>query len=72
MVEVIVVAIWDKNPDKVLTRSILVSKDYKGIKVDGKKPNKLIVPESLTDRRVLRKVKDIGTYGCTIIKATGK
>ena len=72
MNEVIVIAIWDKDPDKVLTRSILVGKDYKGIKVGGKKPNKLIIPESLTDRRTLRTIKSIGTHSCKIIKAVGK
>lgn len=71
MSEVLVVAIWDKD-DKVITRSVVVDKDTKMLKLNGKKPNKIIVPESLTDRRLLRKIKDIGTYGCQIVKATGK
>jgi len=72
MKDYIVICIWDKNPDKVLTRPVIVNKMSKGIKVDGKKPNKLIIPESLTDRRIMRKVKEMGTYNCKIIKATGK
>lgn len=70
--EVIVVAIWDKNPEKVLTRSVLVDKYNKGIKVDGKKPNKLIIPESVTDRILLRRIKSMGSHDCKIIKAIGK
>ena len=71
MNEVIVVCIWDKG-DEVMTRSVVVSKESNGLKLNGKKPNKMIVPESLTDRRLLRKVKDMGSYGCNIVKAVGK
>jgi len=71
MSNVLVVAIWDRE-DEVITRSVVVDKNTKMLKLNGKKPNKLIVPESLTDRRLLRKVKDIGTYGCQIVKAIGK
>lgn len=70
--EVIIVAIWDKNPDKVLTRPYVVSTRSKELKLDGRKPNKLIVPESVTDKVLLRKIKKIGSYDCKIIKAKGK
>lgn len=71
MKDVLVVAIWDKGSD-VLTRSVLVDDSVKVLKLGGKKPNKLIIPESLTDKRTLRKIKGLATYGATIVKATGK
>ena len=71
MKEVIVIAIWDKE-DRVLTRTIVVDKNTKELKLNGRKPNRLIIPESLTDRKLLRKIKSIGSYDCVTIKAIGK
>lgn len=71
MKDVIIVAIWDKD-EEVYTRSVLVDDKVKVLKLKGKKPNKLIIPESLTDRRTLRKVKGLAAYGATIVKAAGK
>lgn len=71
MSDVIVVAIWDKSSD-VYTRPIVVDKSSKELKFKGKKPNKIIVPESLTNSMLLKKVKQIGSYDCKIIKAVGK
>ena len=72
MKEVIVIAIWDKTESDVMTRSVIISKDTKQLKLNGKKPNKVIIPESLTDKRLLKKIKGIGTYKCQIIRAIGR
>lgn len=71
MKECIVVCIWDKG-DEVFTRSIEVNGKTKELKMNGKKPNKMIVPESVIDKVLLRRIKSIGSYDCQIIKAKGK
>ena len=72
MTQVLVVAIWDKDAEKVLTRSIVVDAYTKELKLNGKKPNKIIVPESCKNGKLLKKIKKIGCYGCKIVKAVGK
>ena len=69
--QVIITAIWNYK-DKVLTRPIELSKYTKELKVDGRRPNRIIIPESLKDKVLLRKVKRIGSYNCKIVKASGK
>lgn len=69
--QVIVIAIWDLT-DKVMTRPIELTSRTKELKLNGRKPNKIIVPESLIDSKLLKKVKRLGSFNCMIIKATGK
>jgi len=71
MKESIIIAIWDRN-DEVLTRTIVLDSKTKELKLNGKKPNKLKIPESCTDKTLLRRAKSIGSYGCKIIKAKGR
>jgi len=71
MKEVLIVAIWDGEED-VKTRSVIVTMKSKEIKLNGKKPNKVIVPESLIDIGLIRKVKSLCAYNCKIVKAIGK
>lgn len=71
MEEVIVVCIWD-NTEAVFTRPIVVDLKTKEFKFKGRKPNKLIVPESLNNTKLLKKIKTLGSYNCKIIKAVGK
>jgi len=68
---VLIVAIWDGEKD-VKTRSVIVTMKSKEIKLNGKKPNKVIVPESLIDIGLIRKVKSLCAYNCKIVKAIGK
>lgn len=69
--QVIVVCIWDKG-DEVYTRSIVVDSKTKELKMNGKKCNKVIVPESCTDKVLLRKIKSICSYDCKKVIAKGK
>jgi|SaaInl8_200m_RNA_FD_contig_101_124977_length_3078_multi_3_in_0_out_0_4 hypothetical protein len=71
MRDVIIVAIWDME-NSTATRSVVVDNKSKELKLNGKKPNKMIVPESLIDVKLLRKVKSLGAYNCKIVKAVGK
>jgi pectin methylesterase-like acyl-CoA thioesterase len=71
MTEVIIVAIWDKTND-VYSRPVQVTNKTKELKYKGRKPNKIIMPESLTDKVILRRIKNIGSYDCKIVKAIGK
>jgi len=71
MKEVLIVAIWDGEED-VKTRTVLVTMKSKELKLNGKKPNKVIVPESLIDIGLIRKIKNMCTYNCKIVKAVGK
>jgi len=69
--EVVIVAIWE-NEEEVFTRPFILSRNNKVLKFKGRKPNKLIIPESLTNRKALALVKSVGSYNCKIITATGK
>ena len=69
--QVIVVAIWDKD-EGVYTRSVLVDAKTKELKMNGKKCNKVIIPESCTDKVLLRKIKSICSYDCKKVVAKGK
>lgn len=71
MKDVIVIAIWELA-ESVVTRSVVVDNKTKELKMNGRKPNKLIIPESLIDRKLLRKVKSIGAYNCKVVRAIGK
>ena len=71
MRDVIIVAIWDME-NSTATRSVVVDNKSKELKLNGKKPNKRIVPETLIDVKLLRKVKSLGAYNCKIVKAVGK
>jgi len=70
MTEVLIVAIWDKGPE-VYTRNVVITPKTKGLKFMGKKPNKVIVPESC-NKSLLTKIKNIVSYNAQIIKAKGK
>jgi isocitrate dehydrogenase len=67
----LIIAIWDKGED-VFTKHIELDKHTKEFKFKGRKPNKIIIPESLKDKRLLKIVKKLGSYNCLIVKATGK
>lgn len=69
--EVLCVFIWDKGED-VYTRSAIVDSKTKELKMNGKKANKVIVPESCTDKVLLRKIKSICSYDCKKVIAKGK
>lgn len=69
--EVAVVCIWDKT-ENVYTRTVIVDSRTKELKMNGKKPNKVIVPESCTDKVLLRKIKSICSYDCVKVIAKGK
>lgn len=69
--EVIVVCIWDKGED-VYTRSILVDRKTTERKYKGKKPNKIIIPESLNSKHLMKAIKKLAAYDCVIVKAKGK
>lgn len=71
MKDVIVIAIWELA-ESVVTRSVVVDNKTKELKMNGRKPNKLIIPESLIDMKLLRKVKSIGAYNCKVVRAIGK
>ena len=71
MKNVLCVFIWDKTED-VYTRSVVVNSKTKELKFKSKKPNKVIIPESCTDKGLLRKVKSICSYNSIIVKAKGK
>ena len=71
MKEVLAIMIWDKTED-VYTRPVLVNSKIKELKFKGKKPNKVIIPESCTDKGLLRKIKNICSYNSVIVKAKGK
>ena len=71
MKSVIVVCIWDKGND-VFSRPVEVTTKSKDMKFKGRKPNKIVVPESCVDKVLLRKVKGIGSYDCKIVTAIGK
>ena len=71
MKDVIVIAIWELA-ESVVTRSVVVDNKTKELKMNGRKPNKLIIPESLIDMKLLRKVKSIGSYNCKVVRAIGK
>ena len=45
MNEVICILIWD-NPDSIYTRPVVVDKHTLPTKFKGRKPNKIVVPES--------------------------
>ena len=69
--DVVIVAIWDKTKD-VFTRPVLLEKGKKELKFKGRKPNKIIIPASLKDKKSLDLVKSIGSYDCKVVKAVGK
>ena len=69
--EVLVVCLWDKS-DEVYTRSVIVDSKTKELKMNGKKCNKVIIPESCTDKVLLRKIKSICSYDCIKVVAKGK
>ena len=69
--EVLVVCLWDKS-DEVYTRSVIVDSKTKELKMNGKKCNKVIIPESCTDKVLLRKIKSICSYDCVKVIAKGK
>ena len=71
MNEVICILIWD-NPDSIYTRPVVVDKHTLPTKFKGRKPNKIVVPESCKDKVLLRKIKGIGSYDCKIVEAIGK
>jgi len=71
MKEVLVIAMWEYK-DKVVTRTIVVDSKSKEIKLNGKKPNRMIVPESCIDIKLLRKIKNMSAYNCKIVTAVGK
>ena len=71
MESVIVVCIWDKGND-VFSRPVEITTASKELKFKGRKPNKIVVPESCTDKVLLRKIKGIGSYDCKIVSASGK
>lgn len=70
MNDTLIIAIWE-YPEAVMTRPILVTKKTKELKLKGKKPNKMVVPES-TDPKTLKKIKSLGSYKCLVVKAVGK
>ena len=71
MKSAIIVCIWDKGND-VFSRPVEVTTSSKDMKFKGRKPNKIVVPESCKDKVLLRKIKGIGSYDCKIVEAKGK
>lgn len=71
MKQIIIIAFWDQG-EEVYSRPIELDKHIKELKFKGRKPNKIIIPESLTDSALLKIVKRLGAYNCKIIKAVGK
>lgn len=71
MRDVIIVAMWNTE-NSTGTRSVVVTPKSKELKMNGKKPNIIIIPESCVDIKLLRKVKSLGAYNCKIVTATGK
>lgn len=66
------IAIWDRV-DKVVTRTVDLSMGKKELKMNGRKPNRFIVPESIDNEpKLLKLVKSLGTYDCKIVKATNR
>lgn len=72
MKQVLIIAIWDNDDSNVFSKHIVVDSKTKPFKFKGKKPNKIIVPESLIDVKLKRQVKSLGCYGCNIVVAVGK
>jgi len=71
MKEVMIIAVWDKG-EEAFTRPIVVDSKTKELKMNGRKPNRAIVPESCKDKVLLRKIKSICSYDCNIVVAKGK
>lgn len=71
MKDVLIIAMWDQE-EEVMTRPIIVNAKTKELKLKGRKPNKIIVPESCKDKTLLRKIKSISAHNCKIVTAVGK
>lgn len=71
MNEALCIFIWDKTKD-VYTRSLIVTKKTKELKFKGRKPNKVIVPESCNDKVLLRNIKKICSHDYVKVTAKGK
>ena len=62
--------IWDYN-DKVYSKMFNLSKvmDVKELKVNGRKPNKVIIPSTLYKDKFVKKVKKLSAYNAIIVEA---
>ena len=68
----IVVAMWDRD-GSVYTRPVVVDRDTKELKVNGKKPNKMIIPEgSKLDKKFIKKVNKLISYGGLVVEVKPK
>ena len=72
MKEVIVVMMWDNNGSDVYTRPVVLNKKTKALKFKGRKANKVIIPESLTDVKLLQVLKSATAYNCNVVRAIGR